>query len=411
MNAVALLIFAATYAIVAVRRFRPMPVGRPAGALLGATAMVATGVLTPSDAYAAIDHDTVMLLFGMMLLTAWITDGGALDGLVRGVVRRARTPWRLLVALSLLSALLSAFLVNDTVCVFLTPVVVVTCQRAGLPLGPYLVALATSANIGSACTLVGNPQNMIIGSRSGIPFTEFLLRSLPATAAAMAAEVGLLRVFYRRVLPARLDVAAFDDTPGAHGRPRLAAWVGLGVMIGFLAGLHMGFTALAGVAVLLVVQRRDPASLFARLDWTLLVFFAGLFVVVGGLQHTGLVDAAIGRARPWLDLGSLQGQAAFTALFLAGSNLVSNVPMVMLAGPWVDRLGDPDLAWVELAFVTTVAGNLTLLGSMANLIVAERSRDAYDLGFLEYLRFGAATTLASLAVGVPILVLTARLAG
>jgi len=411
MKAVALLIFAATYAIVAVRRFRPLPVGRPAGALLGATAMVATGVLTPSDAYAAIDHDTIMLLFGMMLLTAWITDGGALDGLVRAVVRRARTPWRLLVALSLLSAVLSAFLVNDTVCVFLTPVVVVTCQRAGLPLGPYLVALATSANIGSACTLVGNPQNMIIGSRSGIPFTEFLLRSLPATAAAMAAQIGLLRVFYGRGLPDRLDLEAFDDAPGAHARSRLAAWVGLGVMIGFLAGLHMGFTALAGVAVLLVVQRRDPAALFARLDWTLLVFFAGLFVVVGGLQHTGLVDVAIGRVRPWLDLGSLEGQAAFTALLVAGSNLVSNVPMVMLAGPWVDRLGDPDLAWVELAFVTTVAGNLTLLGSMANLIVAERARDAYDLGFVEYLRFGVATTLASLAVGVPILVLTARLAG
>jgi Na+/H+ antiporter NhaD/arsenite permease-like protein len=409
MKVAALAIFAATYVLVAVRHFRPLPVGRPAGAMLGATAMVAMGVLTPADAYVAIDHDTILLLFGMMLLTAWITDDNALDGLVRAVVRRAGTPWRLLVAVSLLAAFLSAFLVNDTVCVFLTPVVVAVCQRAGLPLGPFLIALATSANIGSACTLVGNPQNMIIGSRSGIPFAEFLLRSLPATVAAMGAELALLRLFYRRHLPARLDLAAFD-TPSA-GRFPLAGWVGIGVVAGFLAGLHMGFTALAGVAVLLVIHRRDPAGVFARLDWTLLVFFASLFIVVGGLQHTGLVDIAIGAARPWLDLGTVRGQAAFTALFVAGSNLVSNVPMVMLAGPWVDRLGDPDLAWVELAFVTTVAGNLTLLGSMANLIVAERSRDAYDLGFFEYLRFGVATTLASLAVGVPLIVLTARLLG
>ncbi len=409
MKVAAFAIFAVTYAIVAVRHFRPLPVGRPAGAMLGATAMVAIGVLTPSDAYAAIDHDTILLLFGMMMLTAWVTDDNALDGLVRAVVRRAGTPWRLLVAVALLSAVLSAFLVNDTVCVFLTPVVVTVCQRAGLPLGPYLVALATSANIGSACTLVGNPQNMIIGSRSGIPFAEFMVRSLPATAAAMGAQVVLLRAFYRRRLPDRLDVAAFD-TPASHRFP-VAGWVGVGVVVGFLAGLHMGFTALAGVAVLLVIHRRDPAGVFARLDWTLLVFFASLFVVVGGLQHTGLVDVAIRAARPWLDLATVPGQAAFSALFVAGSNLVSNVPMVMLAGPWVDRLGDPDLAWVELAFVTTVAGNLTLLGSMANLIVAERARDAYELGFVEYLRFGVATTFASLAVGVPLLVLTARLLG
>jgi Na+/H+ antiporter NhaD/arsenite permease-like protein len=178
----------------------------------------------------------------------------------------------------------------------------------------------------------------------------------------------------------------------------------LGVALCFFLGLHMGFSALAGVLLVVLVQRRDPAHFLARVDWSLLVFFCGLFIVVEGLNSAGLVQPVVDASREWLGLDRWIGIAAFSGLVAAGSNVVSNVPMVLLAGPLAESLGRPELSWSLLAFVSTVAGNLTLVGSVANLIVAERARPDYELGFVEYLRYGVVATLASLAAGVPVLV-------
>src|SRR5262249_55307048 len=146
-----------------------LPLDRAAGALLGAVLMVAVGALSPEESYRAIDHNTIVLLFGMMLLTNYVDKAGFFEKLAGAILDLVRSPRRLLAVVAILSGVLSAFLVNDTVCLFLTPVVVALCRRSKLPMGPYLIAVATSANIGSAATLVGNPQNMIIGSLSGIP--------------------------------------------------------------------------------------------------------------------------------------------------------------------------------------------------------------------------------------------------
>lgn len=409
MRTAVLAVFALTYALIAARRVRWLPIGRPAGALLGAFLMVVVGALTPAQTYAAIDGDTILLLFAMMGLVAYVERAGFFEWAAGHAIRRARTPRGLLVAVSLLSGVLSAFLVNDTVCVFLTPLVVLTGQKARLPLGPYLIATATSANLGSAATLVGNPQNMIIGGQSGLSFAAFAGLAAPAAALALALNTGLLLLYYGRVLgAATLEPPA---TTRPHG-PRLAR-VGIavaGVIFAFFSGAHLGYAALGGLVALIVAERSDPQEIFARIDWPLLVFFAGLFVVVAGLAATGLVDAAWQAAGPWLSHGSASGLAALTALYVAGSNLVSNVPMVLLAAPGV-AAEDSVLAWVLLGFVTTVAGNLTLIGSVANIIVAEKARGAHELGFLEYLRFGLVSTLLVLAVCVPALVLLARLGG
>ena len=404
MKVAAVLIFGLTYLLIASRKLQLLPIGRAAGALLGAVLMVGVGVLSPHESYVAIDHDTIVLLFSMMLLTAYLEHAGFFEAMARGMLVLCRTPWRLLVAVVILAGMLSAFLVNDTVCLFLTPVLVLLCERGRLPFAPFLLALATSANIGSAATLVGNPQNMIIGSMSHLPFRVFLLDAGAGAAAAagLLVNIALLWLYFGRGLPAA--IAPHPTVPStAKHHVAVPATIALGVVVGFFFGLHLGYTTLAGVLVLMVLEHREPREAFARVDWTLLVFFCCLFVVVAGLAKTGLIERAWSWAAPDLSLRSARGLALFTALMTLGSNVVSNVPMVLLTGPHLAGLGDGTFAWVLLAFTTTVAGNLTLVGSVANIIVVEGAREHYNVGFWEYLRFGVASTVLVLAVGVCVL--------
>ncbi len=401
----AVVVFVLTYLLIAARRLRWLPIGRPSGALLGAFLMVATGVLTAEGSYAAIDGDTIVLLFAMMGLVAYVERAGFFEWAAGSAIRRARTPVGLLIGVALLSGAMSALLVNDTVCVFLTPLVVITCRQARLPPAPYLIATATSANLGSAATLVGNPQNMIVGTASGLGFAEFAALAAPVAALALAVNVGLLLLYYRRTVgSAPLEVP--PPVVPQVARLARAGVVVAGVVVAFVAGGHLGYSALGGLVALILLEREDPQGVFARIDWTLLVFFAALFVVVAGLSTTGLVDAAWRAAGPVLSHESGTGVAALTGLYVVGSNLVSNVPMVLLAAPGVAAVDTP-FAWVLLAFVTTVAGNLTLIGSVANIIVAEKAREAHELGFVEFLRFGAVSTIMVLVVCVPALWLLA----
>jgi Na+/H+ antiporter NhaD/arsenite permease-like protein len=404
MNAVAVAIFVLSYALIASRRLRILPIGRPAGALLGAVLMVALGVLTPEAALRAVDGATIVLLFAMMLLSAYLERSGLFERLSRLAVTACPTPRRLLIATAIVPGVLSAFLLNDAVCLFLAAPLVKLCAARRLPFGPYLLALATSANLGSAATLVGNPQNMIVGSLSGYGFVPFLVAVGPAALAGLLVNALLLVLVYGRELPATLaDVPPETSHTEGH-RPRLTLAVTLGIVIGLLFDLDLGFTVLAGVLVLVLVERREPEAALAKVDLSLLVFFASLFVVVAGLESTGLVHAAWQALADRISLHEPYGLAVLTGLLTIGSNLVSNVPMVLLTGPHLAALGEPERAWALVAFVTTVAGNFTLVGSVANLIVAERARPHYDLGFLEYLRFGALSSACVLIVGVPLIV-------
>lgn len=412
MTATVVVIFALTYVLIAFRRLELLPIGRPAGALTGATLMVLVGAMTPEESYHAIDGDTIVLLLAMMIITAELDVTGFFSWASRRVLSHARTPRGLLVQVAVVAALGSAFLVNDTICLMLTPVVVATCRRARLPMGPYLIMLATSANLGSAATLVGNPQNMLIGSMSGLSFASFLVAVLPVVLIAFLVHLFVGLAFYRKVLPAALDgeaLAGGADSPALPAGVRPILVVFAGVIVAFFAGAHLGWAAMSGAVLLMVMNRRDPQPTFARVDWTLLLFFAGLFIVTGALRTTGLVDELWQAVAPSLSLDDPSGLAAFTTVMVAGSNLVSNVPMVILTGPYLEVLGDPAFGYTLLAYVTTVAGNLTLVGSVANIIVAEGARADYHLGFVEYLRFGLLSTLVSLIVGVPLIALWAPL--
>ena len=402
----AIAIFAFTYLLISGRRLKILPLNRPAAALLGTVLMVATGVMTPKQAYAAVDYDTLVLLLGMMLISAYLSLAGFFDWAADWVLRVGQTPQRLLLYLILTSGVLSALLVNDTVCLMLTPLVVAVMVRGGLPLAPYLLALAMSANIGSVCTLVGNPQNMIIGSLSGMKFLHFSASLLPVAAAGLAIQYGVLRFGFREVLGRAVIQRAAG--PARLLDKRLIA-IAFGVLAlvfaGFLADLNLAWTALAGGALVMVLARRDTHEVLKRVDWHLLVFFAALFVVVEGLNGTGLPDQIYDKVRGVFG-STTTSQAWNLAWFSAlGSNVFSNVPFVLVAGKWIGNFAQPALMWKVMALATTFAGNLTILGSVANIIVVESARGHCDVGFRDYAKFGIPVTILTTAVGMSILLL------
>jgi len=399
--ATALVLFALTYLLIAVRRLRLLHIGRPAGALVGGVAMVLFGVLSPREAYAAVDLATLGLLFGMMVITAYLGEAGFFNILARAALERTADPRILLAGVVWVSGLASALLVNDTVCLMMTPLVALLATSLRLDPLPFLLALATSSNIGSVATLTGNPQNMIIGTASGIPYRQYLFVMGPIAVLCLALNHALLYAAFKDRL-GRGDGAAPAEGPHRLRRPLLwKSLLTLGLVVGgWLGGTDLSFTAVAGAALLILAARFSPARILERLDWSLLLFFAGLFVVMAGVRASG----ASGAVLSLLPLGSGPLHvAAFTLLSVAGSNLFSNVPFVLAAAEWVGHHPDARFFWLLLALTSTFAGNLTLVGSMANLIVAELAKGVHHLGFREYLRFGLVTTAVTTAAGVLLL--------
>ncbi len=400
-------IFAFTYVLISGRRLKILPLNRPAAALLGTVLMVVCGIMTPEQVYRAVDYNTLVLLLGMSLISAYLDLGGFFTWTADVVLRVAGTPSRLLFLLIVTAGVLSALLVNDTVCLMLAPLVVKVVVRGRLPLPPYLLALAMSANLGSVATLVGNPQNMLIGQMSGLPFLAFSRSLLLPAAAGLAIQYALLRWGYRRELaaariaPDPSPAPALDRRLITHSLGTLAL-----VFVGFIAGFHLAWTALAGGALVMVLGRRDTHDVLKLVDWHLLLFFAALFVVVEGFNGTGYPEALYRSVRGVFgDTAVTQGLnlAWFSVL---GSNVFSNVPFVLVAGKWIPEFSDPVLMWKVMGLATTFAGNLTLLGSVANLIVVESARGHCEIGFWDYARFGIPLTLLTLAAGMGLLLLT-----
>ena len=403
----AVAIFCVTYLLISGRRLKILPLNRPAAALLGTVLMVACGVMTPAQAYRAVDYDTLVLLLGMMLISAYLFLAGFFDWAADWILRRAQSPQALLLYLVVTSGVLSALLVNDTVCLMLTPLVVAVMVRGKLPLAPYLLALAMSANIGSVATLVGNPQNMIIGHLSGMRFLQFSASLLPVAAAGLVVQYAVLRIGFRKVLA---QAVIHRPEVGSRSLDRRLLIITFSVLAlvfaGFVAGLHLAWTALAGGALVMVLARRDTHEVLKLVDWHLLVFFAALFIVVEGLGKTGLPDQMYDRVRGVFG-ASVTGQAWNLAWFSAvGSNVFSNVPFVLVAGKWINNFVQPELMWKVMALATTFAGNLTILGSVANIIVVESARPHVEVGFWDYARFGIPVTVLTTLVGMVILLLS-----
>jgi len=403
---VATVIFGITYVLISGRQLKILPLNRPAAALLGAVLMVSTGVMTPERAYRAVNYDTLVLLLGMMLISAYLYLAHFFEWAADLVLEFSKTPQRLLVYLTFAAGALSALLVNDTICLMLTPLVVAVIRRGKLPLSPFLIALATSANIGSVATLVGNPQNMIIGHFSRIPFSEFARSLAPVAIIGLVINFGIVSFGFRRVLRA----AVISHEP--HAVPKLdrtlfaiVCVVFVSILACFFAGLNLAWTALAGSALVMVLARRDTHEVLKLVDWHLLVFFAALFVVVEGLSDTGLPDAIYRHLQPMFGAHATAQAWNLTWFSVAGSNIFSNVPFVLVAGKWIPHFADPELIWKVLALATTFAGNLTIIGSVANMIVVESAREHLEIGFWDYARFGIPITILTTIAGTFVLVM------
>jgi len=405
-----LIIFGVTYLLIAVQRLPFVRLNRPAAGLLGAVAMVVSGVLSLSDAYAAIDLDVLVFLLGLMLIVGYLEVGKFFEWAAEWVLRRARTPERLLLGVVVGGGLLSALFVNDTICLVVTPVLLAALGPLRVKPNPYLIGLAMGSNVGSVLSITGNPQNMLVGIWSGASFGGFLLRMLPVGLGGLVITYACLRWAYRAELREpfreRLETVpvTIDRSLVLKGLALFAAAV-----VAWLAGGSLPLVAITAGAAMVAIAQRDPAYAIDRVEWSLLLFFASLFVVMRGFEHTGAVA--------WIDRHALslvqhdspwRAAAAVSGVMAMLSNLISNVPAVILWRNTVPTLPHPSLLWRVLAMSSTFAGNLLLIGSMANLIVAERAEArGVRIGFGEYARVGVPVTMLTLAWGIALLVLTA----
>jgi Na+/H+ antiporter NhaD/arsenite permease-like protein len=393
----AYLIFLGSYLVFAIGKFPWMKIDRPAAAIIGAVLMVAFGIVGADEPLQSIDFPTIVLLFSMMLVVANLRLGGFFEHVAEWIVERLH-PHHLLPTVIATCGLLSAFLVNDIVCLVMTPFVLHMARRLGLPPVPYLLAVATASNIGSVATITGNPQNMLIGSLSGIGYLDFIAHLGPIAAAGLALNWALIRWIY---LPGARDRAPVADALSAP-EFRLAPmrWnpvVVLGlVLAGFFAGVPPSMVAAVGGALLLITRTIEPRKVYAEIDWGLLVFFVGLFIIVAGAQRAGLTATLLQPTANW-DLHRIPIFVPVTAVL---SNVVSNAPAVMLLRTVVTSFPDPHAGWLVLAMASTLAGNLTITGSIANIIVVERAAaEGVHIGFGEYFRIGLPVTVLTLIFG------------
>ncbi len=400
------MVFALTYIAIAMRRVPLVPLDRPAIALCGAAAMVAFGGLSLEGALHAVDLHVIALLFGVMTIAAYLRKAHFFRFGAWWVLTRARSARSLLWSLVFVAGGLSALLVNDTVCLVLTPLVIAVVIEAELPPLPYLFALAASTNVGGVVSFTGNPQNMIIGrAAAGHPgFAEYLLLALPIGALSLAAVAAMLGWLFRRQLPAGPLPERTTPRPYLDRALCAKALAALGLFVGLaLGGFSLAGSAITAAAALILIAGVAPREALEHVDWPLLVFFAGLFVVVEGLAASGGIAAAIGGAGSKLGSGVVGQDLPLAGLSVVGSNLVSNVPFVLVAAQWVGQLSDPRWGWVVLAVASTLAGNLTLFGSVANVIVFESAGPRGRIGFLQFIRNGALLTAGTLAIAMAII--------
>jgi Na+/H+ antiporter NhaD/arsenite permease-like protein len=393
----AYLIFAGTYLVLAIGRLPGLRLDRTGAAIVGASLMLAFNVLTVEEAYSAVNYDTIILLFGMMIVVANLRLSGFFSLVSAWVVEHAHGPLLLLSGIVLVAGTFSAFFVNDTMCLVLTPLVLEITRRLGRKPIPYLLSVAMASNIGSVATITGNPQNMMIGSFSGIPYRAFAAALAPVAAAGLVLTVLVIALTYRdefRNAPALLLV---------HRPPRVnrvlmykSLAISVAMIVFFFLGWPVPKVAVIAGALLLLTRRVKPERVYREIDWGLLVMFIGLFIVIAGIEKTPLT-ADLFAAASRFHLERTAPLSIFAALL---SNLVSNVPAVLVFKTFVPHLADPARAWITLAMASTLAGNLTLLGSVANLIVAQRARAEVVITFREYLRAGVPLTILTLAIGV-----------
>lgn len=403
-NLLRLTIFFFTYLIVGIGKFPRLRLDRAGAALVGAAAMILARGISQREALAAIDFSTLMLLFGMMIVVAGLRLSGALAVVARFALRRAHSGFSLLATTIIAAGVLAAFFINDVVCLALAPLLLESTRQLEVDPEPYLIGLATASNIGSAATITGNPQNMIVAGYAHLSYGAFATRLAPIALVGLLVDYTVIALLYRKHL-GRLPKSNGKSVPqeAAPIAPMIRpAVIAVGVLTGFVMGFPTHLVALGAGAFALLTRRIPPMEVYRLIDWTLLLLFASLFVVVAGAEKTDFQNFVVNL----ISVPRLKNPLILTALIAVLSNLVSNVPAVIVFQPIYHRMGDGMGSALMIAASSTLAGNLTILGSIANLIVVETAAGAgVTISFYRYFRAGLPITIMTLGVAVLLLYL------
>ena len=423
MTVVAIVIFTVVYILIASER-----INRVAAALGGAGLMLALGVVGADDAFfsqdTGIDWNVIFLLFGMMVIVGVLRQTGIFEYVAIWAAKRAGgRPFRVMVLLCLITAVASAALDNVTTVLLIAPVTLLVCEQIGVRPVPFLIAEALASNIGGTATLVGDPPNLIVASRSGLGFNDFLVNMGPVVLLMLLAFVGLARILFRKDFvadPEQVDRVMQLDEREAIENPSLL-WRSLVVLALVLAAfslhgvLHLApsVVALLGAGVLVAISRLRPESYLAEVEWATLLFFAGLFILVGSLVKTGAI------ARLAAAVGGVAGDSVPAAMMLilwgsaALSAIVDNIPFVATMSPVVDQLvrgngplGGQNGLWWALVLGADLGGNATAIGASANVVVVGiAKRSGHPISFWEFTKYGSLVAVVTLGIATPYLLL------
>ncbi len=376
-----------TYLGLALGYLPGLRMNRPTIALVGSSFLIALGVLNLQEAWQAIDPTTIVFLLSMMVVNANLTYAGFFLRVLSLLLRLTSSPFGLLLALTFGSSVLSAFFLNDTLALIFTPLTLSLTQALNLNPIPYLLAFAAATNIGSVATLSGNPQNILVGSFSGIAYLDFLKALTPIAVAGMAIQTILLWLLYPEVRSTQpcenISIPSYRIYKPLLGKTLI---ITSGLLIAFVIGLPLAQSALVAASLLLITRRLKPQRILKKVDWNLIIMFSGLFILSKATQKLDLIQ-------PFTKL--IDTSAGLITVTSVLSNLISNVPAVLLLQPLISK--SDTQSWLLLASASTLAGNLTLFGSVANLIVVEAAASSgYRLTFWEHLRFGLPLTVLTL---------------
>ncbi len=386
---IAALILGITLLVFALGKSPVFRVDRAGVAIIGATLIIATGILTFNQATHTIDFRTIVLLFAMMIVTANLKLAGFFQLIGNILLKNAKSQKHLLLIVIMMTGLLSAFFINDIICLLFTPIVVLICKRAEINPVPYAISVATASNIGSAATLIGNPQNILIGSLSNISFFEYCRLAFPLAIVGLLLNYFFIVLIFRKELQGKIP--SHPPLEGAYHRYLIGKclFTMSVIAVGFLAGVDTVMIASLGAGYLLMTRRLKPNKVYASIDFNLLVIFSGLFIIMGGVEQSGLMKWLLQE----LHFLNFKQFSIFGILTIVLSNIFSNVPAVLLL-KFLIPAGTGKLWWAGMAIFSTIAGNLTLTGSMANLIVAESAkREGVRISFFDYLKVGMPLTI------------------
>jgi Na+/H+ antiporter NhaD/arsenite permease-like protein len=414
-------VFLGAYALIATEK-----ANRVAVALTGAGLMLGLGLVTSADAFHSeefgVDWDVIFLLLGMMVIVGVIRQTGLFDYLAIWSAKRADgRPFRILVALTTITAVASALLDNVTTVLLVAPVTFLICERLELPAAPFLIAQALASNIGGTATLIGDPPNIIIASQAGLSYTDFLVHLAPLVVVLMGLFIAMSRWLFRSALvyrPERVgELMALDEREALTDRPLLIRSLVVLALVTVAFALHgvlhyePSVVALLGAGLLALVARRDVEPFLREVEWSTLAFFMGLFIMVGALIKTGVI-AQLAEAVAAATGGSLW-VGSMLLLWASGalSAIVDNIPYVATMAPVTTTLvqdlqgeGDATVLWWSLALGADLGGNATAIGASANVVILGLAQRAgQPISFLQFTRYGLVVAVATMLACVPYL--------